>query len=179
MTNFAYDGWHKIEILETEMKGKKVIREKLHLQGGVGAIITDEIGKIGLVKQFRPTIGFTTHEIPAGVLDKKNLSPLETLLEELEEECNITSEDILDISEPVVKGFYMMAGSSDAFMHLFRIHVKEQPKEVIVDDPDVEKTIWVTEEELDKMFLDGEFKDNKTVMAYLILQKEKMDNRHK
>lgn len=168
----VYDGWHKLSLMETVVKGKLVQREFLHLKDAVGAVITDSLGNVGLVEQYRPAVGVHTLEIPAGVLDKPGLTPKETLLEELEEECNIHEEDILFFENCVPAGFNMVTGSSNAYMNMFRVKVKEQPKETVVEDADVEKVIWVPFETLENLVKEGKIIDNKTIMAYFMLKNE-------
>lgn len=172
MTEYLYNGWHKISEIKANIKGKEVTRELLHLKSAVSAIITDEEGKVGLVQQYRPTIEQTTLEIPAGVLDKEGYSPKETLIEELEEECGLTESDIISIHPTNPSGFYMVTGSSKAYMHLYRVKVKTQPKEVLVDDADVERTIWIPFDEFERLVLNEAIVDKKTIMTYYILKGE-------
>lgn len=169
----VYDGWHKISKIKARIKGREVERELLHLKSAVGAIVTDSDGKIGLVEQYRPTVDLVTLEIPAGVLDKEGLTPLETIFEELEEECNIKRSQIIEATPCNPNGFYMVTGSSNAYMYMYRITVEVQPEEVLVDDADVERTIWVDFDTFEKMVLSGKIIDNKTIMSYFILKGEK------
>lgn len=169
---YLYNGWHKISEIKAMVKGKLVSREFLHLKSAVGAITTDTLGRVGLVQQYRPTIDKTTLEIPAGVLDKKGLTPLEILIEELDEECNIKSSEIISATPCEVNGFYMITGSSNAYMSLFRIKVEEQPNEVIVEDSTVEKVIWIPFNEFEKLIKEKKIIDNKTILSYYILKGE-------
>ena len=169
----VFDGWHKISKIKTRIKGKEVEREFLHLKSAVGAIVIDTEGKIGLVEQYRPTVALVTLEIPAGVLDKEGLSPLETMIEELEEECNIKKSQIVEAKPCNPNGFYMLTGSSNAYMYMYRITVETQPEEVLVDDADVERTIWIDFDTFEEMVLSGKIIDNKTILSYFILKGEK------
>src|SRR3989344_3452749 len=49
----------------------------------------DENDQVYLTKQFRPAISEEVLALPAETLDKKGLSPLEVMVEGLEEECGI------------------------------------------------------------------------------------------
>lgn len=160
----AYDGFHKIAIIETEIKGRKVLREKLLVRDSVGALVTDAIYRVGLVKQFRPTTGEYLWEIPAGVMDKQHLTHLETILEELEEECEITKDQLITVYEEPIEEYYMMAGSSDAKMLIYHITVTEQ-QDKQVQDVDVEEVKWFTREQLVDMIKKNEIKDSKTKLA--------------
>lgn len=164
----AYDGWHKIAEIEAEIKGEKVLREKLILKSAVAAIITDTAGNIGLVKQYRPIIGKTVYEIPAGVMDKEGLTAEETLIEEIKEECEI--DNILTICP--LRPYYMVAGSSDATMQLFRVIVDPQPAFKEVADVEVESVHFVKPSKMYQMIQDGEIVCNKTIMAFYILNSE-------
>lgn len=169
---YLYSGWHKISEIKAIIKGKLVSREFLHLKDATGAIITDTRGRVGLVQQYRPTVDKTTLEIPAGVIDKEGLTPKQIIIEELAEECNIGRKQIISCEPCEIKGFNMITGSSDAYMYLFRVIVEEQPDEVIVQDADVEKTIWVPLDELKHLIKDEIVVDNKTILAYHILKGE-------
>lgn len=168
----TYNGWHKIELIETEIKGEKALREKLHLMSAVAGIVTDAEGKICLVQQYRPTIIEYVWEVPAGVIDKE-YSNERIMLEELEEECDIEVNEVasIDITSPA--GYYMVMGSSDAFTNMYRIKlntVKEDYYEV--DDKDVEAVMWTTFDLLEEVVLSGKIKDSKTIFAYNILKGE-------
>lgn len=166
----VYDGFHKVVEIETEMKNQKVIREKLLVKSAVAGMVVDEDGKIGLVTQYRPVIEQYTKEIPAGLLDKSGLTSTEILIEELLEECEIPKEDILSISEKPVHEYYMMAGSSDAFISLYVVHVKKQENKV-VSDADVDSVEWVDLPTMNAFIQDGIIADGKTILTYHYLMK--------
>lgn len=162
---FLYEGFHKIEEIESEMKGKKVLREKLHLPSAVAALVIDEDNRIGLVTQYRPTVGQFTKEIPAGILDKGKTRK-QTLLEELEEECEIKEEDILHFEEDPFSHYYMVTGSSDAVISLYLVRVKRQEDKVVEDDNDVEEVEWVTLGQFKKYIDEFKVVGAKCMMAY-------------
>ena len=165
--NYIYDGFHKIEMIKAEMKGKTVSRERLIIPSAVGGLVVDSKGRVALVSQYRPTIGQYTKEIPAGILDK-NLSKIDTLLEELEEECEIKRTDIVHIYHKPFKEYYMITGSSDAKITLYAILVNDQglDHKEILDDNDVESIEWVTFDQFTKYVDDGLIVDAKTLFAY-------------
>lgn len=159
-----FDGFHTITEVEAEIKGKKVLREKLGLKSAVAAIVIDETGRIGLVSQYRPAIARHIWEIPAGVLDK-DLSNYQTLLEELEEECQITKEQVLFMdTEPVYK-YFMVPGSSDAELSIYFVHVTKQ-EDKLVDDADVDMVRWFTLREFDELIESGQIVEGKTMIGY-------------
>lgn len=159
-----YDGFHKIKEVDAIIKGKPVKRERLLIKSAVGGLIIDEDDRMALVTQFRPTINDYALEIPAGVLDKDGLSPIEVLLEELNEECHIKDSDILDIKSEPFADYYMIIGSSDAKISLHEIRVTRQTNQIVAD-ADVERVEWKTLDEIEKMLKQGVFKDSKTLIA--------------
>lgn len=164
-----FNRFHQIILLETEMKGKKVTREKLVLKNAVAAIVIDEKNRIGLVRQFRPTINAHIWELPAGVLDKPHLTPLETLLEELEEECAISDNQVLSYTEKPIRKYYSLVGSSDAQISLYIIHVSEQENKVI-EDADVDEVRWFTLAEIRELERENHIVDGKTLIGYHIFK---------
>lgn len=162
----VYDGWHKIAIVEAEIKGQKVMREKLVIKDSVAALVIDEKGRMGLVRQYRPTTGEYLWEIPAGVMDKPHLNQIDTIMEELQEECEITESDVNYIVEKPIYNYFMMAGSSDAKMSIYKISVKEQTDK-LVSDADVEEVRWFTNREIASMIESGVIQDSKTMLTAL------------
>lgn len=160
----AYNGFHKIALIETEIKGQTVQREKLIVRDSVGALVIDNTGKVGLVRQYRPTVGEYLWEIPAGIMDKPYLTHIETILEELQEECEIDRKGIVLINETPVEEYYMMAGSSDAVMRIYHIRVMTQTDKQVAD-AEVEEVKWFKKFEIKQMLRNKEIKDSKTKLA--------------
>lgn len=164
----VYDGFHQIIQFETEVKGKTVKRELLVAKSAVAGIVIDEHSRIGLVKQYRPVVQRYTKEIPAGVLDKEGLTPMEVLIEELMEECEIPKEDILFIQKTTLPDYFMWIGSSNATLSMYEVHVKTQINKQVYDN-EVEEVEWVTLEEMKALIENGEICDNKSILAYYYL----------
>ena len=85
--SIVYKGFHTVETVNTIIKNKEKVIEKLGIKSAVGALVIDSREKMCLVKQFRPCVGKYMYEIPAGLLDKDGKTSKEILIEELEEEC--------------------------------------------------------------------------------------------
>lgn len=167
----VYNGFHKVAELWAEMKGVMVKREKLLVKSAVAGIVTDENGNIGLVSQYRPVIGKQTKEIPAGLIDKEGLTPEEILIEELFEECGIRKDHILSITPSVIPPYFMMGGSSDAKISIYRINVTAQQNQAI-NDADVDEVEWVDLATY-KRYIDEEIiSDGKSIIAYYLLKDE-------
>lgn len=165
MTKYLFDGFHKISEVDATIKGKKVKREKLHIKHAVAGLVIDENNRMAIVMQYRPTIDKRIKEIPAGVLDKEGLTPLETLIEELEEECGIQKDEILSINENPFYDYYMIPGSSDAKIKIYEIRVKAQMNK-IVNDSEVEYVEWLTVDEVERNIREGLTPDPKTIISY-------------
>jgi len=160
----VYDGFHKIDLINKKVKGVVVEREKLGLKSAVGALVIDSQNRMALVHQFRPAIKEMTYEIPAGLLDKHNLSPVQTILEELEEECEIKQSDILYFDSEPFTTYYMVVGSSDSQLSIYHMRVTEQVDKM-VNDTDVESVQWKTLREVNEMVKKGIINDPKTLLA--------------
>lgn len=169
MDKILFEGFHKILEVTKKVKGKEVTREKLILKSAVAGIVIDENNKIALVNQFRPVPEIHTKEIPAGVLDKKNLTPVEILIEELMEECEIPKNEILSIEELPFPPYYMMVGSSDAKIGLYEVKVTAQ-EDKVVDDVDVDSVEWVDLDTFESYINEGLILDGKTLLAYYYLR---------
>lgn len=162
--NLVYNGFHKIALVHSEIKGQKVQREKLVIKDCVGALVVDTNNKVGLVRQYRPTVGEYLWEIPAGIMDKPSHTRMDTLLEELYEECEIKPSEIIDFQAEPIEEFYMMAGSSDAKMYVHHIKVTAQTDKK-VQDVDVEEVKWFTRQEIVTLLKNQAIKDSKTKLA--------------
>lgn len=173
MSKLVYDGFLKIELIESVVKGKTVKREKLLMKNSVAGILKNELGKYCLVKQYRPIVGDYFYEMPAGICDKDGLSNEEILIEEIEEECEIPREDILDIRYLI--DYFMAIGFSDAKLFIYEVDIKGTDSNVkFVNDADVDSMEWFDLSEIDKMIKEGKIKDNKTILMYNYLASKKM-----
>lgn len=161
----VFNGFHKVTTFESEVKGQVVSRERLIFKSAVAGIVMDEENRLGLVCQYRPTVGRKTWEIPAGVMDKEGLGTKETLIEELLEECEIPVEELLFVSEQPIHEYFMMTGSGDATMSIYEIHVKKQENKQ-VQDVEVESVEWVDQATMKEYIEKGKVADGKTLLAY-------------
>lgn len=162
----VYDGYVQIYDCERENNGVIENFTKVALRGASAGIVINEDGKMALVSQYRIILGNNTLEIPAGTLDK-NISTKETIIEELEEECGITRDDILEISEEPILTYNIIENMSDGKMHLFLIKVKNKdtkPKE----EDDVEEVNFYSLEEIDELIKARKITDPKTLIAFFL-----------
>lgn len=162
-----YDGFHKIKKVVGTVKGKEVIREELVIKPGLAALVIDENERMALVKQYRPVPKITSYELPAGLLDKPHLTEIETLLEELQEECELSLDDIISYNETPIDEYYMVVGSSGSKLKIFEVQVKAQTELTkMVNDVDVDCVMWCTFEEVEELIKNKSIQDSKTKNAF-------------
>ena len=156
-----YDGYVKIYDVTKNNNGKIEKFTKVHLRGASAGIVINEEGKMALVTQYRPIIGVKTLEVPAGTLDK-GISPKEIIIEELDEECGISKENIIDISDEPVLSYKIIENMSDGEMHIFLIHVKTMDT-LPHEEDDVEEVKFYTLEEIEYLIKERVVTDPKTL----------------
>jgi ADP-ribose pyrophosphatase len=100
---------YKGRIINLALEGKYEIVEHAHAV----AILVERDGKVLFVRQYRPAIGASTLEIPAGLIDEGE-TPEEAAKRELAEEAGLTGE-----LEYLV-GFYLSPGFCNEKLHVFR-----------------------------------------------------------
>ncbi len=162
----VYDGYVKIYDCERERDGKIEKFTKVALRGASAGIVINEEGKMALVKQYRPILGKTTLEIPAGTLDK-NISKQEIIIEELEEECGILRNDILEISENPILTYNIIENMSDGEMNIYLIKVRTKettPKE----SDEVDEVKFYKIEEIESLIKERIITDPKTLIAFYL-----------
>lgn len=166
MEKLIYDGYVKIYDCVRDNNGKTDKFTKVHLRGASGGIVINEEGKMALVTQYRPILGRTTLEIPAGTLDK-NISKKDIIIEELEEECGIKREDIIYISDEPIITYNIIENMSDGEMHLYLIKVKTSDN-VPLEEDDVDEVNFYTLEEIEDLISKRIITDPKTLIAFFL-----------
>jgi ADP-ribose pyrophosphatase len=76
---------------DLEFGGKTITRDFLQHMGAVAIVAINENGEVLTVTQYRHAVGMELVEIPAGLLDELNESPLEAAQRELLEETGYTA----------------------------------------------------------------------------------------
>lgn len=157
----AYDGWLKVYKRKVGGREYDILKD----YNAVAAIIVNEYNEILLVKQFRPALMEETLEIPAGSLDIENEDEITCLVRELKEETglNIKTDSIKHIVS-----YKPMMGFSNSLMKIYHINVlKEETRNVKIEDEDVFDLVWIGFDELDKKIKNGHMLDIKTIIAFL------------
>lgn len=143
---------------------KLVTREWVKHPGAAGILGLTKKERVVLVKQFRPAVGESLLEIPAGLLPPGE-APIDCAFRELEEETGYRAKELIKLAE-----FYTTPGCSDEVFHLYlaRDLVKKSR-------PNLDEGEELTVKELKlvealQLLRDGKIKDGKTVIALLMAQ---------
>lgn len=159
----VYDGFVKVYEFNEKVNGKEDKYVKIDFMGAVAGIVVNEKNELAIVRQYRPTLGCYSYEVPAGVLDK-DISIKDTLIEELHEECNIKDEDIVYISEEPVVTYNMATGVTDALIYIYFVKVKNSVDKFIKND-EVEEIDFMPLEEIEELINSGIIKDSNTLIG--------------
>lgn len=119
----------------------------------------DEQDQAYLTKQFRPAIGREVIALPAETLDKPGLTPLEVMVEGLEEECGVR------INEGQVTSLGKVIstdGHDTEFVYLFLAHGKGEYVGQRLEDDERIEVMKVPFEKIYKMVIDNEIEGAKT-----------------
>ncbi|MCA9766630.1 MAG: NUDIX hydrolase [Carnobacterium sp.] len=111
--------------------GKKSTRELVKHAGAVAIMPFTADGKMIFVKQFRKAIEKTIVEIPAGMIDKTDINPIETGKRELEEETGYQAK-VFELET----SFYSSPGFSNEFLYIYRAEELTKIKYPLAQDED-------------------------------------------
>ncbi len=125
----------------------------------------DEQGQVHLVRQYRIGAEQEMLELPAGVMDPGE-EPEVAARRELREEIGKDCGELLRLG-----GFFMAAGYSTEYMHVFlALNLKDAPLEQ--DDDEFLTTVVAPLSEVMKMAQDGRLADGKSLSTLLLARKE-------
>ncbi len=145
----------------TAVNGRTAYREIIEHTGGVTLAAITEEGKMILVKQYRKAAGKVVLESPAGRIEPGE-DPQITALRELKEETGYTASHIEHVCS-----FYSSIGYSEEKIHLYYA-TGLTPGETDFDDTEAIVTEEVDIFRLQKMVLDGQIEDSKTIVAIMV-----------
>ena len=161
-----YDGKIlKLRVETVELENKRYSkREIVDHQKGVGIIAFDGPDKIWMVRQYRKAIDKVTLEIPAGLIDETDASPLDAMKRELNEEGGYKAEYWEKVSE-----FYTSVGFCDEKIHLFYCDTlsKIEHKRPL-DEDEFLTADWYSLDELKNLLSEGKIVDAKTIYAITV-----------
>lgn len=144
--------------------GTTSFREIVEHSGGVCVAALTEEKELFFVRQFRYPFKRELLELPAGKLEKGE-KPLEAGLRELEEECGLRADKVLDMGQ-----IYPTVAYCSEIIYLFAatgLHSVEQQ----LDEGEFLAVEKISLEKAAQMVLDGEIHDAKTVALILKLDK--------
>jgi len=153
-----YQGWFRIDRLFLKNKGKEFTRDRIVSKDAVAAVVYDEkLDKYIFVEQFRPGPQKNVIELAAGLIE--DLSPMDTMIKEIEEELGY----LVDTIGKIRPAFYTTPGKTNEKMYLFYATVSKQISKgggLETENEDIE-VIKVPKEDID--FL--EIEDGKTLVG--------------
>lgn len=149
----------------TALKGE-AYREIIEHNGAVGIVAITDDGKIVMVEQFRYACGRPVLEIPAGKIDKGELSPVKAAIRELKEETGYTAENIQLLGKINTSVAY-----SEEVIHIYAM-TGLTPGEQELDDDEAVDVIEYPFDDVYKMAASGKLIDVKTVAALLMAKEQ-------
>ncbi len=144
--------------------GTTSFREIVEHSGGVCVAALDENKELFFVRQFRYPFKRELIELPAGKLEKGEI-PLEAGLRELEEECGVRADRVIDMGQ-----IYPTVAYCSEIIYLFAA-TGLHPVIQHLDEGEFLSVEKMPLEKAAKMVLDGEIRDAKTVALILKLDK--------
>lgn len=140
--------------------GKPAEREVCEHVGGVGVLPIDRSGHVILVRQFRYPFGCTMLEIPAGKLDHgPDEDAAQCGARELKEETGCTAEHWVRLG-----CIYPSPGFLTEVTHLYAAYGLEEGQ-VQPDEDEFLEVVRLPIAEVERMILEGELCDAKTIAA--------------
>lgn len=140
--------------------GKNAKREVVHHHGGAAIVPVGKNGEVYLVRQYRYPMGRELLEIPAGKLEPGE-DPRAAAIRELEEECGLTADEIVDL-HPV----YPSVGYDTEVIHMYLATGLHETKCHPDEDEFLDRLSYPLDT-LVEMVMQGEICDAKTVAGIL------------
>lgn len=141
--------------------GETSTREVIKHRPAAGVIAINKDKKMLLVEQWREPIKQLTLEIPAGLIDSTDATPLDAMKRELNEEGGYRADYWEEITE-----FYSSPGFTDEKMYLFYCDTLTKLEEKrSLDSDEFLTTHWYSLEELKKLVAEKKIVDAKTLYA--------------
>jgi 8-oxo-dGTP pyrophosphatase MutT (NUDIX family) len=173
-TETLFDGsvW-SVQRHEFRYRREILAREFVDHTGAVAVLALDKQERIVLIRQYRHPIGMRNWEIPAGLLDVADESPLDAAKRELAEEADLEARDWAVLSEFVTSP----GGSNEAIrIYLARdVNPSEIPFERGAEEADIEVR-WVDLDEAVDAVLDRRLQNPSLVVAVLTASVERSRN---
>ena len=134
-------------------------------------MLIDDSERILLVEQYRPALDTMTWEIPAGCLDKPGFTPVQVLVEEIQEECGISL--LAEALEPILS-YVPQIGHNSSTMQIFMARLEAEADQTRpINDVDVQRIRWWPLAEVREAIETGRILDEKTMLAYFFYLQRK------
>lgn len=141
--------------------GKTATRELVDHGPAAAAICINDQKKMLLVEQWREAIKQLTLEIPAGMIDDTDVSPLDAMKRELNEEGGLKADYWEQVGE-----FYTSPGFSNEKLYLYYCDTLTVAEDKApLDDDEFLTASWYSLEELKNLLTEGKIVDAKTIYA--------------
>ncbi|MFI3141715.1 MAG: NUDIX hydrolase [Clostridia bacterium] len=151
----------KVHVDEIELPdGSKSMREVVEHSGGVCVAPYTEEGNLIFVRQFRYPYKRELLELPAGKLEKGE-DPLEAGIRELEEECGVVADKIISLGTV----YPTVAYCSEIIYTYCAVGLTKTAQRL--DEGEFLAIEEISLEKAEKMVMDGEISDSKTVAMVL------------
>lgn len=152
--------------------GETATREVIKHKPASAVIAINNEQKMLLVKQWREPIKQITLEIPAGLVDSTDASPLDAMKRELNEEGGYRADYWEKVSE-----FYSSPGFCDEKMYLFYCDTLTKLTDKRALDADEFLTSsWYSLDELKTLLAEGKIVDAKTIYAITVWENMMLRN---
>lgn len=152
------------ELWQVELPDGKQAEREIVLHGDAAAVMAfDEQNRMIFVRQYRIAIQSETLEIPAGLIDERDDSPLAAARREFEEETGLFASSMQRVT-----GFYHSPGFCDEYLHIFIAGDLEKVDEPLPqDDDEYIEVLALSYDEAQSYYEAGLICDSKTVYALL------------
>jgi ADP-ribose pyrophosphatase len=141
--------------------GREIKREIVEHSGAVAIVPLLDAETILLIRQFRPAVGETLLEIPAGTCEAGE-DPDATANRELEEEIGYRAGRLRRMFSQ-----YLAPGYSSEVLHAY-FGEDLVPSRAEGDEDEAIEVVPVCASEIESMILDGQIKDAKSIAALLV-----------
>lgn len=151
---------HTIEL----PNGQTATREVVAHRPFAAVIAINEQKQMLLVEQWREPVKQLTLEIPAGIIDPTDASPLDAMKRELNEEGGYRADYWEEICQ-----FYTSPGFTNELGHIFYCDTLTKLEEKrSLDEDEFLNAKWYSLEELKGLMAEGKILDGKTVYAITV-----------
>ncbi len=151
-----------IEVRDVRLRsGHQTVREIVQHPGAVAMVVTDSLGKLLLIRQWRTATGRSILEIPAGTREPDE-SAEACAIREVEEETGYHPNRIDRLG-----GFYLAPGYSTEYIDLY-LASDLQASSSQPEEDEIIEAVPVTLDEALLLIESGEIEDAKTISGILL-----------